>query len=251
MTWRQIGELQFCRSRASIRGDLIPFSSILNVGLYRNRTQQLDDERIIGSRRAHLREGRGLHRSRRVASRRSLAWRWLWQRRLIYWRRRCLKICPWLGRRRGASACGRTATAGASGGGSTGAPLALAAFSAVKAGTPIDVPFSAISGKCRRGGRHDRRPTGGGRQPPTVIRSCSARSGPKRITRPSPPSVVAKLHDAAIKAMNVPSLRSRMEAIGTDLVSADRTGSDYLKRFVSTEIEKCAMPIKASGVSVE
>jgi hypothetical protein len=51
--------------------------------------------------------------------------------------------------------------------------------------------------------------------------------------------------------MNVPSLRSRMEAIGTDLVSADRTGSDYLKRFVSTEIEKCAMPIKASGVSVE
>jgi len=32
----------------------------------------------------------------------------------------------------------------ASGGGSTGAPLALAAFSAVKAGTPIDVPFSAI-----------------------------------------------------------------------------------------------------------
>ena len=25
----------------------------------------------------------------------------------------------------------------------------------------------------------------------------------------------------------MPSLRSRMEAIGTDLVSADRTGSDY------------------------
>jgi tripartite-type tricarboxylate transporter receptor subunit TctC len=69
--------------------------------------------------------------------------------------------------------------------------------------------------------------------------------------RNTPPSIVAKLHDAAIKAMNVPSLRSRMEAIGTDLVSADRTGSDYLKRFVSTEIEKWAVPIKASGVSVE
>src|SRR6516165_7461818 len=48
MTWRLISELQFCRSRASIRGDLIPFSSILDVGLYRNRTQPLDDERIIG-----------------------------------------------------------------------------------------------------------------------------------------------------------------------------------------------------------
>ena len=51
--------------------------------------------------------------------------------------------------------------------------------------------------------------------------------------------------------MNVPSLRSRMDAIGIDLVGADRTGSDYLKRFVSTEIEKWAVPIKASGVSVE
>jgi tripartite-type tricarboxylate transporter receptor subunit TctC len=69
--------------------------------------------------------------------------------------------------------------------------------------------------------------------------------------RNTPTSIVAKLHDAAIKAMNVPALRTRMEAIGTDLVSADRTGSDYLKRFVSTEIDKWAVPIKASGVSVE
>jgi hypothetical protein len=35
--------------------------------------------------------------------------------------------------------------------------------------------------------------------------------------------------------MNALALRSRLEAIGTDLVSADRTGSDYLKRFVSSE----------------
>jgi hypothetical protein len=42
-----------------------------------------------------------------------------------------------------------------------------------------------------------------------------------------------------------------MEAIGTNLVSADRTDSDYLKRFVNSEIAKWAAPIKESGVSVD
>ena len=51
--------------------------------------------------------------------------------------------------------------------------------------------------------------------------------------------------------MNVPALRVRMETIGTDLVTPDRTGTDYLKRFVGSEIEKWATPIKASGVSVD
>jgi tripartite-type tricarboxylate transporter receptor subunit TctC len=69
--------------------------------------------------------------------------------------------------------------------------------------------------------------------------------------RNTPEPIVQKLHDATVKAMAAPSLRTRMEAIGTDLVSADRTGSDYLKRFVSSEIAKWAVPIKASGVSVD
>jgi len=69
--------------------------------------------------------------------------------------------------------------------------------------------------------------------------------------RKTPESIVRQLHDATIKAMNVPALRVRMETIGTDLVTPDRTGTDYLKRFVSREIEKWAVPIKASGVSVD
>ena len=43
----------------------------------------------------------------------------------------------------------------------------------------------------------------------------------------------------------------RDEAIGVDLVSSDRTSTDYLTRFVSSEIEKWAAPIKASGVSID
>jgi tripartite-type tricarboxylate transporter receptor subunit TctC len=69
--------------------------------------------------------------------------------------------------------------------------------------------------------------------------------------RNTPEPIVRRLHDATIKAMAAPALRTRMEAIGTDLVTADRTGSDYLKRFVSSEIAKWAVPIKASGVSVD
>ena len=69
--------------------------------------------------------------------------------------------------------------------------------------------------------------------------------------RKTPEAIVRQLHDATIKAMNVPALRVRMETIGTDLVTPDRTGTDYLKRFVSSEIEKWAVPIKASGVSVD
>ncbi|MGO8924607.1 MAG: Bug family tripartite tricarboxylate transporter substrate binding protein [Xanthobacteraceae bacterium] len=69
--------------------------------------------------------------------------------------------------------------------------------------------------------------------------------------RNTPEVIVRHLHDATIKAMNTPALRTRMEAIGTDLVSADRTSSDYLKHFVGSEIEKWSVPIKASGVSVD
>ena len=69
--------------------------------------------------------------------------------------------------------------------------------------------------------------------------------------RNTPDAIVRQLHDATIKAMNTPALRTRMEAIGTDLVSSDRTDTVYLKQFVGSEIQKWAVPIKASGVSVD
>ena len=69
--------------------------------------------------------------------------------------------------------------------------------------------------------------------------------------RRTPESIVQHLHDATIEAMSTPAVRDRMAAIGTDLVASDRTSSDYLKRFVASEIKKWAAPIKASGVSVD
>jgi tripartite-type tricarboxylate transporter receptor subunit TctC len=69
--------------------------------------------------------------------------------------------------------------------------------------------------------------------------------------RNTPQPIIHRLRDAAAEAMRTPALRVRMEAIGTDLVSPDRTTSIYLKDFVASEIKKWAEPIKASGVSVD
>lgn len=69
--------------------------------------------------------------------------------------------------------------------------------------------------------------------------------------RHTPGSIIHRLRDATVEAMNTPSLRARMETIGTDLVTADRTSSGYLQRFVASEIKKWAEPIKESGVSVD
>lgn len=69
--------------------------------------------------------------------------------------------------------------------------------------------------------------------------------------RNTPEPIIHRLRDATVEAMKTPALRARMEAIGTDLVSPDRTTPVYLKNFVASEIKKWAGPIKASGVSVE
>jgi tripartite-type tricarboxylate transporter receptor subunit TctC len=67
----------------------------------------------------------------------------------------------------------------------------------------------------------------------------------------TPESIVHRLRQASVEAMNTPAMRARMEAIGTDLVAQDRTSSAYLQHFVASEIKKWATPIKQSGVSVD
>jgi tripartite-type tricarboxylate transporter receptor subunit TctC len=69
--------------------------------------------------------------------------------------------------------------------------------------------------------------------------------------RNTPEPIIHRLREATVEAMKTPELRKRMEAIGTDLVSPDRTTPVYLKSFVASEIKKWAGPIKASGVSVD
>jgi hypothetical protein len=49
--------------------------------------------------------------------------------------------------------------------------------------------------------------------------------------------------------MKTPTVRERLEGLGASIVPDDRATPDYLGKFVKSEIEKWAAPIKASGAS--
>jgi hypothetical protein len=48
-----------------------------------------------------------------------------------------------------------------------------------------------------------------------------------------------------------PRGREKLESAGLKFVADDRTTPEYLAKFVQSEIAKWAVPIKASGISVD
>ncbi|HZT24194.1 MAG TPA: tripartite tricarboxylate transporter substrate-binding protein [Pseudolabrys sp.] len=70
------------------------------------------------------------------------------------------------------------------------------------------------------------------------------------LPKGAPEAVVKKLNAAIVEAMKTPSVRSRLESFGAQIVDEERTSPAYLARFVKSEIEKWAAPIKASGVQI-
>jgi len=67
----------------------------------------------------------------------------------------------------------------------------------------------------------------------------------------TPQPIVAKMRDAAVTTMNDPDVRQKLQKLGATIVSEDRTTPDYLGKFVKSEIDKWAGPIKASGAVVD
>ena len=65
------------------------------------------------------------------------------------------------------------------------------------------------------------------------------------------PELVKKLNGVTIEAMKAPAVRTKLEGLGAVFVAEDRTKPEYLGKFVRSEIEKWANPIKASGVSAD
>jgi tripartite-type tricarboxylate transporter receptor subunit TctC len=68
---------------------------------------------------------------------------------------------------------------------------------------------------------------------------------PKR----TPVEIIHKLHDAIVKAVDDPDVRTRIENYGAELVGADRRSPEYLQVFVESEIKKWAAPIRTSGAA--
>ncbi|TMJ01090.1 MAG: tripartite tricarboxylate transporter substrate binding protein BugD [Alphaproteobacteria bacterium] len=64
-------------------------------------------------------------------------------------------------------------------------------------------------------------------------------------------AVVRRLNAAAVEAIKTPALQERMKSLGATVARADQQGPGWLGAFVKSEIEKWAVPIKASGVSAD
>jgi len=71
------------------------------------------------------------------------------------------------------------------------------------------------------------------------------------LPRGTPEPIVRRLHLATVEATITPVVRERVEGLGASLVTSDRMSPEYLADFVRSEIEKWAVPIRASGVSME
>jgi tripartite-type tricarboxylate transporter receptor subunit TctC len=71
------------------------------------------------------------------------------------------------------------------------------------------------------------------------------------LPKHTPVEIVAKLHDAVVAAMETPSVQAQMKKVGADLVPSERRSPAYLQKFVESEIEKWAGPIKASGLRAD
>jgi len=67
----------------------------------------------------------------------------------------------------------------------------------------------------------------------------------------TPQPIVAKLNHAVIEAMNTPALQERMHELGVSQIAPDRRSPEYLGKFVASEVEKWAGPIKAAGISID
>jgi tripartite-type tricarboxylate transporter receptor subunit TctC len=71
------------------------------------------------------------------------------------------------------------------------------------------------------------------------------------LPRHTPEPIIQKLHDATVAAMETPSVQARLLEAGAIVVAPERRSPEYLQRYVASEIEKNAAPIKAAGISMD
>ena len=71
------------------------------------------------------------------------------------------------------------------------------------------------------------------------------------LPKGAPDALVQKLNGAIVHTMKTPAVRDRLASLGATMVADDRTTPQYLAQFVKSEIAKWAVPIKASGVTID
>jgi tripartite-type tricarboxylate transporter receptor subunit TctC len=71
------------------------------------------------------------------------------------------------------------------------------------------------------------------------------------LPKGTPPAIVQKLHAATVASMADATVQDRLKHLVTSVVAPARRSPEYLQKFVESEIEKWAGPIKAAGVSMD
>jgi tripartite-type tricarboxylate transporter receptor subunit TctC len=71
------------------------------------------------------------------------------------------------------------------------------------------------------------------------------------LPKSAPEDVVTKLNGAVLDAMHSSLVKERLAGLGAQIVADDRATPAYLGNFVKSEIEKWAVPIKASGAQAD
>jgi tripartite-type tricarboxylate transporter receptor subunit TctC len=71
------------------------------------------------------------------------------------------------------------------------------------------------------------------------------------LAKDTPAPIVRQLSEAMSKALDLPSVKGRFEALGEEVPAPDRRSPDYFRQFVAGEIARWSGPIRASGVTVE
>ena len=71
------------------------------------------------------------------------------------------------------------------------------------------------------------------------------------LPKGAPNAIVNRLNNALSIALDDPAIRERLEGAGLRVAPVEHRSPDYLAKFVVSEIEKYAAPIKASGVSMD
>jgi tripartite-type tricarboxylate transporter receptor subunit TctC len=71
------------------------------------------------------------------------------------------------------------------------------------------------------------------------------------LPKGTPDAIVQRLAKASNDAVETPAVRERFKSIGVTIPAPERRTPAYLTRFVASEIERWAGPIKASGASAD
>ena len=71
------------------------------------------------------------------------------------------------------------------------------------------------------------------------------------LPKGTPDVIVRRLEQALSETLDTPRVRERMATLGLTIVPPERRGPEYLAKFVQSEIERWAKPIKAAGVVLD